>query len=249
MSGTSDELPLPVSGVVKLCQLLLENQFFHRVLGSSPALPYVGTSYSPSRGCRGEVPRSVAATGATSQVGRLTVETLLQGRHRPPDESMRWAESNLQIQHRQPEERAATDWTTDIQGVGQYAEVNGINLYFETHGTGRPLVLLHGGLGSGEMFGPILPPSRKTTKSSPSTCKGTACRHRPPNRHPAHGRRRRRADRLPRTRQAGCCRLLDGQPGGVLGGEVSGEGWPARRPRRTSGATRSRPRCSLCRNR
>jgi pimeloyl-ACP methyl ester carboxylesterase len=50
-----------------------------------------------------------------------------------------------------------TDWTTDIQGVGQYAEVNGINLYFETHGTGRPLVLLHGGLGSGEMFGPILP--------------------------------------------------------------------------------------------
>ncbi|GGM40787.1 alpha/beta fold hydrolase [Dactylosporangium sucinum] len=38
-----------------------------------------------------------------------------------------------------------------------YADVNGINLYFETHGTGRPLVLLHGGLGSGEMFAPILP--------------------------------------------------------------------------------------------
>jgi pimeloyl-ACP methyl ester carboxylesterase len=38
-----------------------------------------------------------------------------------------------------------------------YAEVNGINLYYETHGTGQPLILLHGGLGSGEMFGPILP--------------------------------------------------------------------------------------------
>ena len=50
-----------------------------------------------------------------------------------------------------------TDWTTDIRGAGQYAEVNGINLYFETHGTGRPLILLHGGLGSGEMFGPTLP--------------------------------------------------------------------------------------------
>lgn len=37
-----------------------------------------------------------------------------------------------------------------------YADVNGINLYYETHGTGRPLVLLHGGLGSGEMFGPAL---------------------------------------------------------------------------------------------
>ena len=50
-----------------------------------------------------------------------------------------------------------TDWTTDAKGSGQYAEVNGINLYFETHGAGRPLVLLHGGLGSGEIFGPILP--------------------------------------------------------------------------------------------
>ena len=51
----------------------------------------------------------------------------------------------------------ATEWTTDARGSGQYAEVNGINLYFETHGSGRPLILLHGGLGSGEMFGPVLP--------------------------------------------------------------------------------------------
>src|SRR5216110_3083242 len=50
-----------------------------------------------------------------------------------------------------------TDLTTDVKGSGQYAEVNGINLYYETHGAGRPLILLHGGLGSGEMFGPVLP--------------------------------------------------------------------------------------------
>ena len=50
----------------------------------------------------------------------------------------------------------ATDWTSGAPGTGQYAEVNGINLYFETHGAGRPMVLLHGGLGSGEMFAPIL---------------------------------------------------------------------------------------------
>src|SRR5207302_4974226 len=49
------------------------------------------------------------------------------------------------------------DWTTDVKGSGQYAEVNGIRLYYETHGAGRPLILLHGGLGSGEMFGPVLP--------------------------------------------------------------------------------------------
>jgi pimeloyl-ACP methyl ester carboxylesterase len=50
-----------------------------------------------------------------------------------------------------------TNSTTEAKGTGEYAEVNGINLYYETHGTGRPLILLHGGLGSGEMFGPILP--------------------------------------------------------------------------------------------
>jgi len=37
-----------------------------------------------------------------------------------------------------------------------YADVNGINLYYEIRGAGRPLVLLHGGLGNGEMFGPNL---------------------------------------------------------------------------------------------
>jgi pimeloyl-ACP methyl ester carboxylesterase len=51
----------------------------------------------------------------------------------------------------------ATQWTAETAGSGQYADVNGISLYYETHGTGEPLVLLHGGLGSGEMFAPILP--------------------------------------------------------------------------------------------
>ena len=50
-----------------------------------------------------------------------------------------------------------TDRTTEGGGTGEYADVNGINLYYETHGTGRPLILLHGGLMSGEMFGPVLP--------------------------------------------------------------------------------------------
>jgi pimeloyl-ACP methyl ester carboxylesterase len=40
---------------------------------------------------------------------------------------------------------------------GHYADVNGINLYYEIHGSGKPLILLHGGLMSGGMFGPVLP--------------------------------------------------------------------------------------------
>jgi pimeloyl-ACP methyl ester carboxylesterase len=50
-----------------------------------------------------------------------------------------------------------TDWTTETKGEGRYADVNGLHLYYELHGAGRPLVLLHGGLGSGEMFGPVVP--------------------------------------------------------------------------------------------
>jgi pimeloyl-ACP methyl ester carboxylesterase len=46
---------------------------------------------------------------------------------------------------------------TGVTGIGDYADVNGLHLYYETHGSGRPLILLHGGLGSGEMFGPVLP--------------------------------------------------------------------------------------------
>lgn len=38
-----------------------------------------------------------------------------------------------------------------------YVEANGIRYYYEIHGTGEPLLLLHGGLGSIGMFGPVLP--------------------------------------------------------------------------------------------
>ncbi len=41
--------------------------------------------------------------------------------------------------------------------MGHYADVNGIKLYDEIAGAGRPLILLHGGLGAIEMFGPTLP--------------------------------------------------------------------------------------------
>jgi pimeloyl-ACP methyl ester carboxylesterase len=38
-----------------------------------------------------------------------------------------------------------------------YADVNGIRMYYEEHGSGQPLILLHGGYGTGEMFAAILP--------------------------------------------------------------------------------------------
>lgn len=47
--------------------------------------------------------------------------------------------------------------TGNASTAGQYADVNGLHLYYQIHGSGRPLVLLHGGLGAIEMFGPVLP--------------------------------------------------------------------------------------------
>src|SRR2546423_13700856 len=41
--------------------------------------------------------------------------------------------------------------------TGKYASVNGINLYYEIHGTGKPLIMLHGGFGTFEMFSALSP--------------------------------------------------------------------------------------------
>ncbi|WP_084528492.1 alpha/beta fold hydrolase [Nocardia crassostreae] len=50
-------------------------------------------------------------------------------------------------------------------GKGFYAPVNGLQLYYEVHGTGTPLVLVHGGLSDGESsFGALLPELAKTRK-------------------------------------------------------------------------------------
>ncbi len=42
--------------------------------------------------------------------------------------------------------------------TGRYADVNGGRMYYEVHGHGRPVVLLHGGLGTIETsFSRLLP--------------------------------------------------------------------------------------------
>jgi pimeloyl-ACP methyl ester carboxylesterase len=38
-----------------------------------------------------------------------------------------------------------------------HSKTNGVNYYYEIYGEGEPLLLLHGGLGSIGMFGPVLP--------------------------------------------------------------------------------------------
>ena len=42
-------------------------------------------------------------------------------------------------------------------GKGKRLAIHGVDYYYEIHGRGEPLLLLHGGLGSIDMFGPVLP--------------------------------------------------------------------------------------------
>ena len=37
-----------------------------------------------------------------------------------------------------------------------FAPINGLEFYYEVHGSGEPLVMLHGGIGATEMLGPNL---------------------------------------------------------------------------------------------
>lgn len=55
--------------------------------------------------------------------------------------------------------------TATAQSTGQYAQVNGLNMYYEVQGDGFPLVLIHGGGSTiGTTFGRILPVLAKTHK-------------------------------------------------------------------------------------
>ncbi len=47
--------------------------------------------------------------------------------------------------------------TNTSNPAGKYASINGIELYYEVHGTGRPLIMLHGGFGSFDMFATLSP--------------------------------------------------------------------------------------------
>ena len=55
----------------------------------------------------------------------------------------------------QVEATPATPTTATIPQTG-YAPVNGLQMYYEIHGNGEPLVLLHGAFGAIDLWGPIL---------------------------------------------------------------------------------------------
>ncbi len=65
------------------------------------------------------------------------------------------APTPLRAQAQAPTPRANA--AQDQPARSGHVEVDGINYYYEVRGEGEPLVLLHGGLGSIDMFRPLLP--------------------------------------------------------------------------------------------
>ena len=56
----------------------------------------------------------------------------------------------------------ANDHGAPAQGAGNYVSVNGLELYYEIHGTGQPLVVLHGAYMTIETMGEIVPSLAET---------------------------------------------------------------------------------------
>jgi pimeloyl-ACP methyl ester carboxylesterase len=53
---------------------------------------------------------------------------------------------------------------TQASGAGSYASVNGLEMYYEIHGTGEPLVLLHGAYMTIDAMGEVVPSLAKTRR-------------------------------------------------------------------------------------
>lgn len=62
--------------------------------------------------------------------------------------------ASVVAQEKAPTQARAGEQPTPVRSG--YVEANGVNYYYAVYGRGEPLLLLHGGLGSIEMFGPVL---------------------------------------------------------------------------------------------
>jgi pimeloyl-ACP methyl ester carboxylesterase len=68
-----------------------------------------------------------------------------------------WNQSLDRLAEHLGEVKGEISMATNKDAKDSYASVNGLHLYYEIHGAGEPLILLHGGVGAIQMFGEVLP--------------------------------------------------------------------------------------------
>src|ERR687885_1672888 len=67
------------------------------------------------------------------------------------------------------------DEMNDTSTRGNYAEVNGLNMYYEIHGTGQPLVLLHGAYMTIDLMGEVVPALAESRQVIAAELQGHGC--------------------------------------------------------------------------
>ncbi|WP_194815025.1 alpha/beta fold hydrolase [Nocardia sp. XZ_19_385] len=94
-------------------------------------------------------------TKALASIAALALSTLL----------VTACESSNETAGNTPSSETRKADTPSADGKGFYAEIGGARQYYEIHGTGQPLILLHGGLTDGSStFGALIPELAKSRK-------------------------------------------------------------------------------------
>jgi pimeloyl-ACP methyl ester carboxylesterase len=141
-------------------------------------IDHVAATYAASPGPLPVGPGEAVAVPRADALERVAAlvsgHARLMCRFRPPSDD--YSRSPGTTKHQQPEARMLTTAITALTVTAAAAaiiraeegapmdpirsghvEANGVRYYYEIHGHGEPLLLLHGGLGSIDMFGPVLP--------------------------------------------------------------------------------------------
>jgi pimeloyl-ACP methyl ester carboxylesterase len=116
------------------------------------------------------------------------------------------------------------------EDTGNHAAVNGIEMYYEIHGEGEPLILLHGGVGAIEMFGEVLPLLAEGRRVIAVDLQAHG-RYRPPDDVRCDGGRRGSPDRVPGVGRGRRHGLLSGRRGRLANGDPASRGGKEARAR------------------
>ncbi len=113
----------------------------------------------------GVPPKNVVHTGAMEAASRTMLYVSGAGQRWSNTCLQRSRAVDLSVVNSRPTSRTHLEHLRKKAGTGMYVDVNGLRMYYQDEGRGRPLLLLHGGLSTvGTSFGELLPSLRKAAR-------------------------------------------------------------------------------------